>query len=154
MSEAASERGQVRLEIDEAVARLHIDRLQKLNAFTATMSAQLVEHCAVIERDEAVRRRRPVEGERGRELPDLQAEGLVGRPPEVRVRQSLVGVVAAHLAQGRLAQRAATRAVADPIHGLEHQPRQLAALGLQLSRNEYRDRQFFMVLPGHPEPAA
>lgn len=55
MSTSASERGHVSLEIDEAVARLHIDRPGKLNTFTATMSEQLVGHCAVIARDEAVR---------------------------------------------------------------------------------------------------
>lgn len=49
------ERGQVHLRIEESVARLHIDRPAKLNTFTATMSEQLVEHCAAIARDDAVR---------------------------------------------------------------------------------------------------
>jgi enoyl-CoA hydratase len=49
------DRGEVRLEFDGAVARLHIDRPRKLNTFTATMSEQLVEHCTTIGRDDAVR---------------------------------------------------------------------------------------------------
>ncbi|MEX1336036.1 MAG: enoyl-CoA hydratase/isomerase family protein [Candidatus Limnocylindrales bacterium] len=55
MSDEHSGRGEVRLECDEAIAHLHIDRPHKLNTFTATMSRQLVEHCAAIDRDEAVR---------------------------------------------------------------------------------------------------
>lgn len=55
MSDSDAERGQVHLETDEAVARLHIDRPDKLNTFTATMSEQLVEHCAVIARDDTLR---------------------------------------------------------------------------------------------------
>ena len=55
MSEASDDRGQVHLEVVDAVARLHIDRPDKLNTFTATMSEQLVEHCVAIERDDAVR---------------------------------------------------------------------------------------------------
>ena len=55
MSASGEGRGQVRLESDDAVARLHIDRPEKLNTFTATMSAQLVEHCTAIGRDDAIR---------------------------------------------------------------------------------------------------
>ena len=41
-------RGQVHLDAEAPVARLHIDRPGKLNTFTASMSEQLVGHCAVI----------------------------------------------------------------------------------------------------------
>ena len=55
MSDDRDDRGRVGLEVDAGVARLHIDRPAKLNTFTATMSEQLVGHCAAIERDEAIR---------------------------------------------------------------------------------------------------
>ena len=48
-------RGTVHLEIADRVARIHLDRPAKLNTFTATMSSELVEHCAAIERDDEVR---------------------------------------------------------------------------------------------------
>jgi enoyl-CoA hydratase len=47
--------GQVGLEMADAIARLHIDRPDKLNTFTAAMSAQLTEHCAAIERADHIR---------------------------------------------------------------------------------------------------
>ena len=55
MTESTSDRGQVHLEVDEGVARLHIDRPAKLNTFTAEMSQQVTEHCRHINADEAVR---------------------------------------------------------------------------------------------------
>lgn len=55
MSEEQDDRGRVGLDIDAGVARLHIDRPRKLNTFTATMSEQLVAHCAAIERDDDIR---------------------------------------------------------------------------------------------------
>jgi enoyl-CoA hydratase len=48
-------RGQVHLDVEATVARLHIDRPGKLNTFTSTMSEQLVAHCIAIARDEGIR---------------------------------------------------------------------------------------------------
>jgi enoyl-CoA hydratase len=54
MTESSADRGQVHLEVDGAVARLHIDRPSKLNTFTAEMSEQLTGHCRHIDTDDAV----------------------------------------------------------------------------------------------------
>jgi enoyl-CoA hydratase len=55
MTQDTHERGQVRLDIDGHVARMHIDRAAKLNTFTAEMSTQLTEHCRRIDADDAIR---------------------------------------------------------------------------------------------------
>ena len=47
--------GAVHLVIDGAIATLTIDRPAKRNTFTVAMAGQLGEHCATIDRDEAVR---------------------------------------------------------------------------------------------------
>jgi enoyl-CoA hydratase len=47
--------GQVHLETEGAVASLVIDRPDKLNTFTVSMSEQLTRHCAEIDRDESIR---------------------------------------------------------------------------------------------------
>ncbi len=47
--------GAVHLEISGPIATLTIDRPDKRNTFTVAMAAQLGEHCAAIDRDEAVR---------------------------------------------------------------------------------------------------
>lgn len=47
--------GAVHLTIDGAIATLTIDRPSKRNTFTVGMSAQFGEHCAAIDRDEAIR---------------------------------------------------------------------------------------------------
>lgn len=55
MTKSRQARGQVHLEVDGSLARLHLDRPQKLNAFTAAMSSQLTEHCATIDADDEIR---------------------------------------------------------------------------------------------------
>lgn len=55
MSDQTSEVGAVHLEVDDAIARLVIDRPAKLNTFTVAMSAQVTEHCRRIDRDDAIR---------------------------------------------------------------------------------------------------
>ncbi|MFN8518126.1 MAG: enoyl-CoA hydratase-related protein [Chloroflexota bacterium] len=55
MSQGADARGQVHLEVEDAVATLVIDRPAKHNTFTVTMAGQLTEHCARLGRDDAVR---------------------------------------------------------------------------------------------------
>jgi enoyl-CoA hydratase len=47
--------GAIRLERDGAVARILIDRPEKMNAITRDMAAALAEHCAAIDRDASVR---------------------------------------------------------------------------------------------------
>ena len=47
--------GAVHLAIDGTIATLTIDRPAKRNTFTVAMAGQLGEHCATIDRDEAVR---------------------------------------------------------------------------------------------------
>jgi enoyl-CoA hydratase len=47
--------GAVHLAIEGAIATLTIDRPAKRNTFTVAMAGQLGEHCATIDRDEAVR---------------------------------------------------------------------------------------------------
>jgi len=55
VSQGADARGQVHLEVEDAVATLVIDRPAKHNTFTVTMAGQLTEHCVRLGRDEAVR---------------------------------------------------------------------------------------------------
>jgi enoyl-CoA hydratase len=47
--------GTIRLERDGAVARIVIDRPDKMNAITREMATALAEHCAVVDRDAAIR---------------------------------------------------------------------------------------------------
>jgi len=47
--------GEVHMSVADGIARLTIDRPDKLNTFTAEMSGQVFEHCGAIDRDEAVR---------------------------------------------------------------------------------------------------
>lgn len=47
--------GSIRLERDGAVARLVIDRPQKMNAITKEMAAALAQHCAEVDRDASIR---------------------------------------------------------------------------------------------------
>lgn len=55
MTTAGQGRGQVHLDSEGAVARLHIDRPAKLNTFTASMAEELVAHCRSIARDDSIR---------------------------------------------------------------------------------------------------
>lgn len=55
MTETETPAGQVRLDVADALATLTIDRPAKMNTFTTQMSAQLAEHCAALDRAEAVR---------------------------------------------------------------------------------------------------
>lgn len=47
--------GAIRLERDGAVARIVIDRPQKMNAITREMALALAQHCAAVDRDAAIR---------------------------------------------------------------------------------------------------